>query len=169
MESLAPLIPQGRLYKRALQRAFLGEGGRRLTSLGMPLFLSVHGFFKQWLTGWTYPGSPCLPLKRNSSRIHPTGVGVYTWAPCQHQASGPKFSVLLSYQPAQTGGNLPGASTVSYLTPRTTCSSEYSSLPYKQAGWGEGEGPPLSPRGRSTSFFGAVSTPLRQPSIFQAS
>ena len=69
-----------------------------LTSLGRPSFPSAHGFFKQWLTGWTCHGSlrgcqsPCLPLKRNSSQMHPTRVGAHTGAPCQQQASGPKSS-----------------------------------------------------------------------------
>ena len=101
----------------------------------MPLFPSVHVFFKQWLTGWAYYESltgcqsPCLPLKRNSSQMHPTRDGVHTGAPCQQEASGPTpSSVLLSLQPAGTEGSLPGASTVSSLSPRTACSSEHTKV-----------------------------------------
>ena len=89
------------------------------------MFPSVHGFFKQWLTGWTYYGSlrgclsPCLPLERSSSQMHPTRIGAYTGAPCQQQVLAPS-PVHLSHQPAGTGGSLPGASTASSLSLRTT-------------------------------------------------
>ena len=124
-----------------------GQGGHMLTSLGMPLFPSVHGFFKQWLTGLTLSGGANLrasPSRGTPHRCIQPGLGRTQGPPVSSRSLAPS-PALLSHQPARTGGSLPSAATVSSLSPRTTCSSEYgqhdSGLPYsRQVGWGGGEG-----------------------------
>ena len=152
MESLAPLIPRGRLHKHTLQRAFWSQTHQSwdaLIPLG-PWFLQVvaHWFGLSWVSGGANLSASLLRGALHGC-IQP-GLGCTHGPPVNSRPLAPS-SVLLSHQPAQTGSSLPGASTVSSLSPRTTCSSEYgqhdSGLQYKQAGREGGVLPHSLPEG----------------------